>query len=407
MVTRIAAFVLLATLLTLSSVLGGWTPGVVAGALLAAGGALALLVSGRRGVTVAPGQPARPTTLEATPGIAGVARLLEPLTEGVLLLDGAGDVLHANPAAARILDRPLAELGAGSLIRATREAALVEATRSADGRPALLEISGARRLWVSASDIAIGPARRVLVLEDRSALARAERARVDLVANVSHELRTPLTAVRALAETLRDGVEDPARRGRFLDQLLDGIDRLTSMVERLLQLSRLESGAVSFTLESLAPADLFAEAGSAFAPLLERRDVRIESRIEDGAAVLADRARALEVLSNLLDNALRYSPPGGTIRMRALALEAEPAAVCIEVADDGPGLLPSERERAFERFFTGDPARAPVASSSGSGLGLSIARHTVEQLGGRIWFEPSERGAIARFTLPRAPAIEG
>ncbi|MEZ4502806.1 MAG: ATP-binding protein [Dehalococcoidia bacterium] len=414
MIGRLAAVAALAALATLSSALASWTPGAVTGAIVVTASTLGLLALAARGpaelplalaATSAPPRPPAPT--EAGSAIEAVALLLASLAEGVLLLDAQGDVVLANPAAARILDRPPAEFEGSSLIRATREAVLVEAARTAGARPALVEITGGRRLWVSAADIAVGTARRALVIEDRSALARAERARVDLIANVSHELRTPLTAARALAETLRDGVEDEARRERFLDQLLEGIDRLTSMVERLLQLSRLESGAVSFVQEPLAPADLFAEATSAFAPLLERREVRVETRIEDPAPVLVDRARVLEVLSNLLDNALRYSPPRGTIRLRAFALPAEPAHVCIEVADEGPGLLPSERERAFERFFTGDPARAPDPSTSGSGLGLSIARHTVEQLGGRIWFEPAERGAVARFTLPRAGGTEG
>ena len=336
--------------------------------------------------------------------VADLHGLVSALTEGVLLIGGDGEVLLANAAAATILQRPSHELTGGSLIRATREAELAEAARSPVHTPVDIEITGGRRIRVTSSRVNFGEVEQVLVLDDLSALDRAERARTDLVANVSHELRTPLTAVRAIAETIQAGIDDPEQRRHFVDQLVSEIERLISMVERLLYLARLESRTVSFDLESLAPDELLREAAARFEPLLTRREVQLEVSVDDGGRVLADRARTVEVLSNLLENALRYSPNGASISLRAFGLPEEPAVVAFEVADQGPGLLSNERERAFERFYTGDPSRAHPESArgGGSGLGLAIARHALLQMGGRAWFEDPERGAAIRFTLPRS-----
>jgi len=370
--------------------------GPVAAVMCAALVAAAALV----GLRAAPPSPARAggaNTTAAVEPLPYVAPLFAPLAEGVLLLDDEMAVLTANRSAQEILDRGLEELAGLSLIRAVRDAAIVQVAREATGVAREVETAQGHRLRVTASTLSIGSLRMLLVIEDLTELRRAERARADLVANVSHELRTPLAAVRALAETLDDGVDDPEQRGRFLGLMLTEIDRMTAMVERLLHLSRLEAGTVDFAIEALDPLELATTAAERIVPIALRRGVTIVTDLDETPAVRGDRDRVLEVLANLLENATRYSPEGGTVVLRT---SADGGAVRFEVRDEGPGVLPTERDRIFERFFTGDQARTQVATEAGSGLGLAIARHTVRQLGGRIWVADVTPGATFCFTLP-------
>jgi two-component system phosphate regulon sensor histidine kinase PhoR len=313
----------------------------------------------------------------------------------VLLLDADMAVLTANRSAQEILGRGLDELVGLSLIRAVRDAAIVQVAREATGIAREVETAHGHRLRVTASALALGSIRTLLVIEDLTELRRAERARADLVANVSHELRTPLSAVRALAETLEDGVDDPEQRSRFLGLMLTEIDRITALVERLLHLSRLEAGTVGFTIEALDPADLATAAAERIAPIAARGGITIATDVEQSEEVRGDRERVLEVLANLLENATRFSPEGGTVTLRT---RPDIDAVRFEVQDEGPGVLPTERSRIFERFFTGEQSR--TQGGAGSGLGLAIARHTIRQLGGRIWVADSTPGATFCFTLP-------
>jgi two-component system phosphate regulon sensor histidine kinase PhoR len=204
-----------------------------------------------------------------------------------------------------------------------------------------------------------------------------------------------------LAETLAEGVDDAAQRLQFQRQLAEQIERLSGMVERMVHLSRLESATDGLQLEELHPAELLETAADHVAPVAAAGDVRVSVGESDAPAVTGDRGRTLEVLENLLSNAIQFSPPGGTVRLTASAAGDE---VRFTVRDEGPGILPAERGRVFERFFTGDHSRAREGEG-GSGLGLAIARHIVSRHGGRIWVAESdagERGATLCFTLPVA-----
>jgi signal transduction histidine kinase len=227
-------------------------------------------------------------------------------------------------------------------------------------------------------------------------LAEADRMRRDLVANASHELRTPIGALRATLENLVDGVEapDPATLASMLRQ----VERLGNLVGQLLDLSKLESGAVP-----LERAEVFAQ------PLLERvvdewrgkaesRGVRLAAHVEPRALVLhGDEERLHQVLGNLVANAIRHSPPGGTVVVNASAADSRAR---IEVVDEGPGIRPDEAERVFERFYRSDPARA--VTEGGAGLGLAIARWIVELHGGAIRPEAAEpSGCRMVVELPR------
>lgn len=328
---------------------------------------------------------------------ARITELLDLFTEGILLLDGHNTVIAANRSTARMLGRPRDSMIGVSLIRAARDHVFLEVLRESAAEPREVQVADQRVIFATAIPVESGDIRRVLTLQDMTALRRAERARQDLIANVSHELRTPIAAALALAETLEGGVDEEEQRARFSSQLASEIERLGSIVDRLLRLSRIESRAEEFRMASVSVAPLLDEAVTRLAPVAERRQVRLEHEVSAGvSAVHADRERILEVLSNLLDNAVRYSPTGGVVR-----LAASPYAelVRFDVRDQGPGILPHDRLRIFERFYTGDRARA---DGPGTGLGLAIARHIVGRHGGEIWVAEDSPGARLSFTLPPA-----
>jgi len=316
-----------------------------------------------------------------------------------VLFDRELRLVTANAAADAILGRAVARMTGASLVQALRDHDLAQVTRSASGVATPVHLSGpGRDAQALARRVGEGNVYTLLVVRDQTELAHARRARTELVAHLSHELRTPLAAARAVAETLQSGVEDEQERARFLERLVEQVDRLAAIVERLLRLARLESGQDEFTVAAVEPEALLQAATRGVAPIAERRGVRIAVQAA-GAAVRADRERVLEALSNLLDNALRYSAEGGRVELGSASDGA--AMVRFWVRDEGPGILPSDRERIFERFYTGDAARA---AGGGTGLGLSIARQIVQRLGGTIWAAEEARGARICFTLPVAAA---
>ena len=326
-----------------------------------------------------------------------IAALLDLFSEGVLLLDAENTVIAANTAAAGLLGRPRATMTGVSLIRAARDHVFLDVLRESAAEPRQVELGEGRVIFATATPVQSDDIRTVLTLQDMTALRRAERARQDLIANVSHELRTPIAAALALAETLESGVDEPDQRARFSRQLTSEIERLGRMVDRLLRLSRLESRTEEFHLEPVDVADLLAEAERRIAPVAEQRRVSIDHFVADEMPVAnADRERILEVLSNLVDNAIRHSPEGGQVILRG-AVHRD--GVQIDVCDEGPGILPQDRLRIFERFYTGDRSRG---DGLGTGLGLAIARHIVTRHGGEIWVGEQGEGATLSFTLPRA-----
>lgn len=336
----------------------------------------------------------------ATEADPEVAPVLDRLVEGVFLLDAEQTVHFANTAAAALFDRPREAMLDISLIRATREAELARVAREADG--IAHEITLDLGLVLRATALALPDGRTVVTVLDRTAQRRAERARQDLVANISHELRTPITAARALAETLEDGVPDEAQRARFHRQLAGEVDRMQSIVERLIRLSRIEQGDEPFDLAPVVAGSLVHEAIERVSPPAERAGVVLAGETSEQAAamlVLADRERVLEVLTNLLDNAIKFSSSGHTV-----SIGGEPAEGFVRfwVRDDGPGIMPNERLRVFERFYTSDRART-AGLATGTGLGLSIARQIVTRHGGEIWVADEPRGTTICFTIPIAP----
>jgi signal transduction histidine kinase len=226
-------------------------------------------------------------------------------------------------------------------------------------------------------------------------LAETDRVRRDLVANVSHELRTPLTALQATLENLVDGVAtaDP----QTLRTMLAQVERLGRLVTQLLDLSRLEAGTVPLDRQDFAVAPLLAHAVRE--QELHAPGVVIGMTVEEeGLAADGDPERVHQVVANLLENAVRHSPAGGAVEVRARRSER---GVTIEVIDEGPGIPDQDANRVFERFYRADSARA--TSDGGAGLGLAIARWIVDLHGGEIHPERREpHGCRMVVTLPGA-----
>ena len=226
-------------------------------------------------------------------------------------------------------------------------------------------------------------------------LAEVDRMRRDLVANVSHELRTPISGLQAMLENLVDGVEqaDPATFKTMLNQ----VERLGRLVAQLLDLSRLESGAVPIERQAFAVRSLLDQAAVEFAMSAKSVDIKIDVDPRDLKAD-GDPERIHQVIANLLENALRHSPPDSTVHL--LASEKH-ESVRIEVIDQGPGIPPTESTRVFERFYRSDTARS--TEEGGTGLGLAIAKWIVDLHGGTISAEAAvPHGCRMVVTLPKA-----
>jgi len=238
--------------------------------------------------------------------------------------------------------------------------------------------------------------------EANERLRELDRLKDDFVATMAHELRTPLTSIRAFTEILHDHPElEPAKRGEFLRIVLRENDRLTRLIGEVLDLAKLESGESELHPAAVEPGALVDEAVASVGALAARRGVALEARVEPGLPPLdVDHDRVLQVLLNLLSNALKFCPDGGWVAVEARGVES---GVELAVADDGPGVPSAEREAVFDKFRQAAPAAAGMPG--GIGLGLSICREIVARHGGRIWVGESERGgARFAFVLPRRRA---
>ena len=234
-----------------------------------------------------------------------------------------------------------------------------------------------------------------MVLHDVTELRRLERVRQDFVANISHEFKTPLTAIQGFAETLLAGaLEDPRSNRRLLDIIREHAARLARLTDDLLKLARIEAGKIEVEFSSVGLLDLVERCAETTVIKASRKQIVLEIDVPPGLpAVRGDAMLLREVLQNLLDNAIQYTPEGGRIHVSATAGERE---AVITVADTGIGIPLADQERIFERFYRVDAARSREAG--GTGLGLSIAKHIVEAHGGRLWVE-SEVGHGSKFSF--------
>jgi two-component system phosphate regulon sensor histidine kinase PhoR len=331
--------------------------------------------------------------------------ILGSMVEGVAVVNGAERLVFANPGFAEILGLDVPPQPGSALVEIVRQTELIEAVRRVlKGEPRVEAeiVTGTLRQHFFAATVASVRAAEtsgaVIVLHDITDLRKLERVRRDFVANVSHEFRTPLTAIQGFSETLLAGaINDPENRVKFLEIIQEHSRRLARLTEDLLMLSKMDADRLDMEVRRLSVSQ-FVEScvESAQRPAAEK-DLRISVNLQDRLPdIAADRRRLAEVLQNLLDNAIQYTPSGGQIMVSASAQNGE---VTITVSDTGIGIPQVDQPRIFERFYRVDVARSREVG--GTGLGLSIAKHLVEAHGGRIWVESEiGQGSQFHFTVP-------
>ena len=333
-----------------------------------------------------------------------LAAILERMADGVVMTDENGAVQMINPAAARLLGvSPSAalQLTFAQLVRNHHLIELWQRCHQSDAEQIETIEADQRGLFLQAIVTPFHEAQArnyLVVLQDLTQIRRLETIRRDFISNLSHELRTPLAALKALVETLRDGaLDDRAAAEHFVQRMEREVDLLTQMVQELLELSRIESGRAPLSLHPVHLNELILPAVERLQPQAERAGLILQLELPDGLPmVLADVERARQVVTNLVHNAIKFTPSGGKVTISAAVDGSE---VVVAVRDTGVGIPADALPRIFERFYKADRAR----SGGGTGLGLAIARHVVQAHGGRIWAESVEgKGSTFFFTLPSA-----
>jgi two-component system phosphate regulon sensor histidine kinase PhoR len=331
--------------------------------------------------------------------------ILGSMVEGVLVVNAAERVVFANRSFAEILGMGVPPQTGSGLVECVRQTELIEAVHKVLGGEPRVEaeiVTGTLRQHYFAATVAsvrtTGTDGAVLVLHDITDLRKLERVRRDFVANVSHEFRTPLTAIQGFAETLLAGaMDDPQNRGRFLEIIVEHSRRLARLTEDLLMLSKMDADRLDFETRRIPVGPFIESCMETAQPRARDKDLRLSvnqpTKIPD---IAGDRRRLTEVLQNLLDNAIQYTPAGGQIMVSA---EVSGSEVVFTVLDTGIGIPQAEQPRIFERFYRVDVARSREVG--GTGLGLAISKHLVEGHGGRIWVESEiGQGAQFHFSVP-------
>ncbi len=331
--------------------------------------------------------------------------ILGSMVEGVAVVNSSERLLFANTGFAEILGLDVPPQSGSALVEVVRQTELLEAVRAVvQGEPRVETeiVTGTLRQHFFAVTVASVRAAdtlgAVIVLHDITELRKLERVRRDFVANVSHEFKTPLTAIQGFAETLLGGaIDDPQNRLRFLEIILEHSRRLARLTDDLLKLSKMDADKLELEIRRLSVAQFVESCIETTQRTAAEKDLRVSVNLQQPLPdIAADRRRLAEVLQNLLDNAMQYTPAGGQIMVGASANGAE---VTITVSDTGIGIPQADQSRIFERFYRVDVARSREVG--GTGLGLSISKHLVEAHGGRIWVESEVgQGSQFHFTVP-------
>lgn len=328
-----------------------------------------------------------------------VQRVVLSSHSGVVILDRDGEVLLHNPRAA--------ELGLVRGARPDDRAWKAAQQVLAGGIPVQVDLSplehrGRQPAAVLGEVRPLGDGFTVVDANDESEAVRLETTRRDFVANVSHELKTPVGAIALLAEAVLDATDDPHEVRRFATKILNESNRLGALVTELIALSRLQGAERLPELATVDVDDVVADALARCRLAAESADIEITVDQPSGLQVNGDATLLVTALSNLLDNAVSYSPPGSPVSVsRRLA----GGFVEIAVTDRGPGIAPEHQVRVFERFFRVDPARS--RGTGGTGLGLAIVKHVAANHGGdvRLWSRPGT-GSTFTVRIPACPQRE-
>lgn len=331
--------------------------------------------------------------------------VLQDMADGLLMTDRRGVVILANPAAARIFGGDARSYVGKTFIEVARDyelnRPLLQCLEKGEQQTRDVDVGGLEKRHVR---IIVTPIRHagstyaLALFQDVTELRRLENVRREFVANVSHELRTPIASVKALVESLQEGgLEDQAVARDFLARAAGEVDKLTSMVDELLDLSRLESGQHGLQMEPTDLGEAVREAARRLEPQAARKGLTLTVNIAPGPlTVMVDKRRMTEVVANLVDNAVKFTPEGGRIQV---SVRPGDDRVEVTVADTGMGIASQDLPFIFQRFYKVDRSRA----GGGVGLGLAITRHIVQTLGGTVRVESAlGKGSIFTVTLPLA-----
>jgi two-component system sensor histidine kinase VicK len=331
--------------------------------------------------------------------------ILQHMGDGVLAIDSQGQIILANPAAAKMLSVENVE----GLLERPLDSAIIfgeegntELLLSAVSEFTLEGPSGriVQAYSVPFRGAGVEDRGAVVVLRDVTEEENEDRARRDFVANVSHEVRTPLTTIKSYIEALEDGaIESPEHARRFLSVIHGETDRMVRLVNDLLQLSRLDSNRETLRTAPHNLRELVQKACFRFTMHLQRQEVSLSFEVPANLTVNVDADKLDQVFDNLISNAIKYTPAGGRVRIKAHRPSGK--SVLVQVIDTGMGIPKHDLPQIFDRFYRVDKARS--RAMGGTGLGLSIAKQIVEMHGGQIQIESEEgQGTTVSFTLPAA-----
>ncbi len=336
---------------------------------------------------------------ELAEGRAQLEALLNASGDATVAVDAGGAVEYMNDAARAMFFLPANTPAGRQFIETVRDHDLNELVMAAaqrGERSVLVVPYGRDQRWLQATAVPIDGARSwaaLAVFHDLTEVRRLDSVRRDFISNVSHELRTPLAGIRAAAETLQEGaIDDRPAAIEFLGHIQRETDRITQLVEELLELSRIESGAAPMSFDQLDASELVAATVKRFAGQADRAGIKLRAR--DGAAaapVIGDADRIEHALGNLVANAIKFTPSGGEVTVSAEGCRDD---VLISVSDTGIGIEQDQQARVFERFYRADRGRA----GGGTGLGLAIVKHIVLAHGGSVSVE-SKPGRGSTFTM--------
>ena len=367
----------------------------VVGIVIGAAAVLAFRVSEREGRTPE-------ETRQASPLPAGVADVLSVLRSSAVVLDNEDRVVRASPAAHALglvrADRLLSEDLLDLARRVRRDGEIREADLDLPRGPL-----GSATRAVVARVAPLGSALVVLLVEDHTEARRVDAVRRDFLANVSHELKTPVGAMALLAEALSDAADDPEAVRRFAGRMQHESDRLTRLVQDVIELSRLQGHDPLGSPELVELDEVIVEAVDRNRLAAEARSVSLVCGGQRGLLVRGDSRQLVTAVGNLVDNAVRYGPDGTRVVVTvALAGEGATSVAEVSVTDEGPGIAEVERDRVFERFYRVDAARS--RDTGGTGLGLSIVKHVAAGHGGEVTLWSAEgTGSTFTMRLPAAP----
>jgi two-component system phosphate regulon sensor histidine kinase PhoR len=337
-----------------------------------------------------------------------MARILDRMAEGVLLVDAVGRVAFANPACQQLFGRP-AQTGGRSVGEVTgshrTQLAVSRAATTGEVQHGQLTLPGPprRALQLTAVPVPSGAGTGVvMVFNDVTELQRAIEVRRDFVANASHELKTPVSAIKGAAETLQNGaLLDREAARRFVDNIRRNAERLAHLTEDLLSLSRLEAHALPLQREPVDLAAVIHDLCTTLRQSFVAAHLELRCHVPEGLPAWHGNRRALEqVLTNLMDNARSYTPAGGEVNV---GVTVTANVFAIHVRDTGIGIEAHHLPRLFERFYRVDAARSRAAG--GTGLGLSLVKHLTESLGGKIDVD-STPGNGSTFTVQLPGAFD-